>query len=138
MSDDELNSLIINITNIISYFGIILIIFFIGSILCSKNNKLTEGYFSVVASNSIFDLIFSLTTTFAKFDSFYKDGYYFFVIKRFDYEIHPIISKAITTGALFCANMCMYVIAIPFYVRYSLICKKQAVRYIIRISLYLF
>ena len=137
MPGDPISDSIINITNIIAYIGICLILFFIGLILFSKKNRTIEGYFSAVASNSIVDLIFSISTAIIKMDSTYKNGFYIFAINRFDYELQLTLPKIIVMADLFMGHMCLYVVSIPFYIRYSLICKKRNVPYTIRTLLYL-
>lgn len=138
MLGDPTNNSIISITSIIAYFGICLILFFITLILFSKKNKTVEGYFSAVASNSIFDLIFAITTAIAKMNCFHKNGFFVFAIGRFDYELDPSLTKIIVIGHLFIGHMCIYNIYIPFYIRYLLICKRQNVYSTVRILLYIF
>lgn len=138
MSGDTIADIFITAITMISHFGICLIIFFIGLILFSKKSKTVEGYFSAVASNSIFDLLYATLTTIVKMNCFYKNGYVIFVIHRFDYELDLHLIRIIVTAYQFMAHICLYVVAIPFYIRYSLICKGQNVPYTIRILLYLF
>ena len=138
MAGDAITDLFITVANITSYFGICLMIFFMGLVLFSKHNRTIEGYFSAVASNSIFDLLYTVFTAIAKMDSFHKDGFFVFAINRFDYELDPFLTKIIVIGYLFTGHMCFYVVSIPFYIRYSLICKGQRVPYTIRALLYLF
>ena len=137
MLGDPTSNVVINIANVISYIGICMILFFIGLILFSKNNRTIEGYFSAVASNSIFDLTFSIISAVIKLDSFHKNGFYVFAITRFDYEMNPFLAQIVITIWLFTGNICFGVVVIPFYIRYLLICKKQNIRYTMRILLYL-
>ena len=132
------NNILIAVTSVISSFGICFILFFLGLILFSKNNKTIDGYFFAVASNSIFDLTFSIMTLTAKLDCFCKDGFFVFTINRFDHELDPFVINAIMLTWIFTAHTCFYVVPIPFYIRYSLICKRQNVSYAMRVLLYLF
>ena len=138
MVRDMISDLIITVANIISYFGICLILFFIVLIIVSKNNRTIEGYFSAVASNSIVDLMFSTIVAIIRLDSFSKNGFYVLAITRFDYEISPTLTKHIINVWMLAAHVCLDVVGIPFYIRYLLICKKQNVTHTMRILLYLF
>ena len=138
MPGDPISELIINVASVITYFGICLMIFFIGLIFFSKKNRTIEGYFSAVASNSIFDLIFSTITAIVQMDSFHKNGFYVFAINRFDYELDPLLTKLIVLLYICAAEVSLCAISIPFYIRYSLICKKRNVSYTMRVLLYFF
>ena len=138
MPGDSISDFAITVTTIISHFGICLILFFIGLILFSKKNKTVEGYFSAVASNSIFDLLFSIVVVVIKVNCFYKNGFFVFVIGRFDYELDPFLTRIILVAHIFTGHMYLYVVFIPFYIRYSLICRGKNVSHIMRTLLYLF
>lgn len=138
MSGGTVTDFFITVSTIASHVGICLILFFLGLILFSKKNRTVEGYFSAVASNSILDLIFSILVAIVKMDCFYKDGFFVFAMHRFDYELDPVLNKILIMACVFMAHTCFYVVSIPFYIRYMLICKKQNVNYGMRILLYLF
>ena len=138
MTDEFITHFIITATNIISCFGICLIVFYIGLIVLSRKNKTVEGYFSAVANNSVFDFLYSIVIVIAKIDCRYINGFAVFALHRFDYEINPFLTRIIAIGHIFTGHMCLYVVCIPFYIRYSLICKKQNASYGLRILLYLF
>ena len=135
---DPPSNFLFTVATVIPHFGIGLILFFITLVLFSKKNRTIEGYFLAVASNSIFDLLYSTVTVVVQMDSFYKDGFFVFAIRRFDYELNPILTRMIISGYLFAGHMCMHIVCIPFYIRYFLICKRQNVHYTIRTLLYSF
>lgn len=138
MATDLLTELILSTATVVLYSGVILIIIFIALILFSKNSKTIEGYFFAVASNSFFDLSFTLISAVIKLGSMYTDGYYVYTVNMFDYEMDPGVTKALILAWIFLGNMCTYSLVVPFYVRYSLVYKTKNVHFSLRTLLYSF
>ena len=105
-------------------FGIFCCISFIMFLFFTRESRKVEGFGFSLGQNCVIDILFTLSCMIAKFDFTSRKGYFIYAVTFLDFEISPVLFKTLTLFMVFMIHLILYVIGIPFLIRYLRICKK--------------